>query len=140
MKRAVRTLERTTRAGFTLIEIMLVVVIIGLLAGIVAVSIPKNLEKARRNKALADINSIGVAIQTYYMDKGHYPATLDALTQGADPDLEKAIPLDPWGHPYQYTYPSSHKPFKYDLKSLGLDGVDSEDDIANWKVETAPGG
>ena len=140
MKRIVRTLERTARAGFTLIEIMLVVVIIGLLAGIVAVSIPKNLEKARRNKAKADIASIGVAIQTYYMDKGHYPASLDVLTQGEDPDLEKAIPLDPWGHPYQYNFPGSHKPFKYDLKSLGFDGVDSEDDLANWKADTAPGG
>ena len=140
MQRAVRTMERTARAGFTLIEIMLVVVIIGLLAGIVSVSVPKYLEKARVNKAKADIDSLGVGIQAYYMDMGHYPASLEALVQGDDPYLEKGIPKDPWGGAYQYNFPSSHKPFKYDLKSLGQDGVDSDDDIANWKADTGPGG
>ena len=132
-------MERTARAGFTLIEIMLVVVIIGLLAGIVSVSIPKHLEKARHNKAKADIAGIGLAIQSFYMDNGKYPANLDSLVQGDDPYLDKGIPKDPWGNDYQYADPSTHKPFKYDLKSLGLDGVESDDDIANWKTDAGPG-
>ncbi|MCX6995939.1 MAG: type II secretion system major pseudopilin GspG [Kiritimatiellaeota bacterium] len=139
MQRTVKTMAQAARAGFTLIEIMLVVVIIGLLAGIVSVSIPKHLEKARHNKARADIDGLGVAINSYYMDTGKYPPNLDSLVQGDEPYLDKGIPKDPWGNDYQYTYPSAHKPFKYDIKSLGFDGVESDDDIANWKTEAAPG-
>jgi len=124
------------QAGFTLIEMLLVVVIIGLLATIVTVSIPKSLNKARRSKAAADVQSIGVAIQSYYMEEGKYPGSLDALTSGDDPYLETGIPNDPWGNPYSYSYPGSHKPFKYDLTSTGEDGVASDDDIANWKQDT----
>lgn len=123
------------RAGFTLIEILLVVVIIGLLATVVTVSIPRNLEKARRNKAAADIQAISVAVQAYYMDEGKYPGSLEALTTGEEPYLEK-LPLDPWGNPYVYAYPGSHKPLKFDLYSYGPDGVPSDDDIANWKLDT----
>ena len=126
----------TGREGFTLIEILLVVVIIGMLATIVTVSVPKHLEKARKSKAAADIGGIGVAVQSYYMDKGKYPPNLTSLTEGDDPFLEKGIPKDPWGNDYIYAFPGSHKPFKYDLKSLGSDGVESDDDIANWKQDT----
>jgi general secretion pathway protein G len=128
--------RRTRQAGFTLIEMLLVVVIIGLLATIATVSIPKSLNKARRSKAAADVQSIGVAIQSYYMEEGKYPGSLDALTSGDDPYLEKGIPNDPWGNSYSYSYPGSHKPFKYDLTSMGEDGVASDDDIANWKQDT----
>ena len=137
-KRAWKQMGRTARQGFTLIEVMLVVVIIGLLAGIVSVSIPKNLEKGRKTKAKADIAGIGTAITTFYMETGKYPANLDSLVQGDEPYLEKGIPRDPWGNDYQYTFPGTHKPFKYDLKSLGPDGIDSDDDIANWKPDTVP--
>ena len=124
------------RAGFTLIEMLLVVVIIGMLATIVTVSIPRNLEKARRSKAAADIQAMSVAVQSYYMEEGKYPGSLDALTTGDDPYLEKGIPADPWGNNYIYAYPSSHKPFKFDLASMGADGVMSDDDVANWKQDT----
>jgi general secretion pathway protein G len=132
--------RRRSRAGFTLIEILLVVTIISLLAGIVAVSIPKYNMKARIAKAKADIDSIGVGIQSYLLDTGKYPASLDALTQGDDPVIA-SIPLDPWQNPYKYVYPGTHKPYKYDLWSAGPDGVDNtDDDIANWKTDNAPGG
>jgi general secretion pathway protein G len=135
-KRLERRALRTGREGFTLIEILLVVVIIGMLATIVTVSVPKHLEKARKSKAAADIGGLGVAIQSYYMEKGKYPPGLASLTEGDDPFLEKAVPKDPWGNDYIYAFPGSHKPFKYDLKSLGGDGVESDDDIANWKTES----
>jgi general secretion pathway protein G len=126
---------RAPCAGFTLIEILLVVVIIGMLASIVSISVPRHLEKARTSKARADIDSLGVAVSSYYMDEGKYPSGLEALTQGNDPYLEKGIPDDPWGNPYYYAYPGSHPPFKYDLRSLGADGVESADDIANWQTD-----
>ena len=126
--------RRNSRAGFTLIEILLVVVIIGMLAGIAAVSVPRHLEKSRRAKAAADISAISMAVQSYYMEEGKYPSSLDLLTSGDEPYLEKGIPKDPWGQPYQYAFPGGHKPLKFDLYSFGSDGVSSEDDVANWKT------
>lgn len=125
--------QRRTRGGFTLIEILLVVVIIGMLAGIAAVSVPKHMRKAREAKAAADISAMGMAIQSYYMEKGKYPSSLDLLTQGDDPFMEKGIPDDPWHNKYQYAFPGSHKPLKFDLYCYGEDGVQSGDDIANWQ-------
>lgn len=130
-----KEMRRLPNAGFTLIEILLVVVIIGMLASIVTVSIPKHMEKARQSKARADIDSLGVAISSYYMEVGKYPPSLDALTQGNDPYLEKAIPADPWGGQYQYNFPGTHPPFKYDLRSLGGDGTESADDVSNWQTD-----
>jgi len=131
------TKRRNARSGFTLIEILLVVVIIGMLAGIAAVSVPKHMRKAREAKAAADISTISMAIQAYYMDKGSYPSSLDALVQGDDPYLEKGIPSDPWSRPYQYAHPGSHKPLKFDLYSYGEDGSPSGDDVANWQNQAA---
>ena len=132
--------RRRSRAGFTLIEILLVVTIISLLAGIVAVSIPKYNTKARIAKAKADIDSIGVGVQSYLLDTGKYPASLDVLTAGDDPIIA-SIPLDPWQSPYKYAYPSAHKPYKYDLWSFGPDGLENtDDDIANWKTDNLPTG
>jgi len=96
--------------------------------------------KARVAKAKADVDSIGVGIQSYLLDTGKYPASLDALTQGDDPVIA-SIPLDPWQNPYKYVYPGTHKPYKYDLWSSGPDGIDNtDDDIANWKTDNAPAG
>ena len=134
MKKENQPCRNNRRAGFTLIEILLVVVIIGMLAGIAAVAVPRNIEKARRAKAAADISSIGLAINSYYMEEGKYPQSLDLLTSGDDPYLEKGIPKDPWKNPYVYAFPGSHKPLKFDLYSYGMDGVASEDDVANWKT------
>jgi general secretion pathway protein G len=125
-----RRIGRAT-SGFTLIEILLVVVIIGLLASIVTVSIPKHLESARLNKARADIQGIGVAIQSYYMNEGRYPPSLAALSEGDDPYLERGVPRDPWQGDYQYTYPGSHRPYRYDLQTTTPEGRV----IANWNVD-----
>ena len=126
---------RNSRGGFTLIEILLVVVIIGMLAGIAAVSVPKHLEKARRSKAAADISSVSMAIQSFYMEEGHYPPNLDVLSSGNDPYLEKGLPKDPWGQPYQYAFPGAHHQPKFDLYSYGADSTPSGDDIVNWQTD-----
>ena len=135
MKNKKRPPVTDARAGFTLIEILLVVVIIGMLATLVAVNVPKHLKTARVNTARSDIGSISTSITAYNMGEGKYPRSLDELTSGDDPYIEGSLPNDPWGNPYQYNYPGTHKPFKFDLKSLGPDGVASGDDIANWNKD-----
>jgi general secretion pathway protein G len=122
---------RNLRAGFTLIEILLVVVIIGMLATLVAVNVPKQMEKARVNKAKADIRGLGVALNSYYMDKGKFPGSLGDLTSGDDPYLEGDVPNDPWGGQYQYAFPGSHRPYKYDLQCTSPDGKN----IANFNMD-----
>lgn len=124
--------RKRARAGFTLIEILLVVVIIGMLATIVAVNVPKHLSGARLQKARADIDSFSLSIEAYNMNEGRYPASLDALTSGDEPYIPGGIPKDPWQNEYVYTFPGSHRPFKYDIVSRGPDGVESDDDVANW--------
>ena len=127
------TCRRPARGGFTLIEILLVVVIIGMLAGIAAVAVPRHIDDARRATTMAGIRSVGVAIASYYMKTGRYPATLDLLTAGEDPYLEGGVPKDAWGQPLQYAFPGAHRPLKYDLFSWGKDGVASDDDLGNWQ-------
>ena len=128
---------RDLRSGFTLIEIMLVVVIIGILAGVAAVQFGGKVGKSQENAAKASLQAIGMALSLYELDNGAYPQSLQGLLAqpgGANlwdgPYLEAPeIPLDPWGNPFQYRYPSSRGPKFYDLKSTGLDGVESGDDI-----------
>jgi len=121
-------------AGFTLIEILLVVVIIGMLATIAAINVPKYLGQGREGKAKADVAAISTALQAYNMVEGKYPANLGALTDGNDPFLQ-SLPKDPWGRDYQYTVPSSRKGLRFEVYSMGEDGVQSADDIGNWAPE-----
>jgi general secretion pathway protein G len=117
--------------GFTLIEIMVVILILGLLATIVVQSLRGATEKAKRTKAEADIAELKTALDRYYLDNGNYPTTdqgLQALVQkptdGPVPsDYEEGgyiekLPLDPWGHPYFYQSDGG----SYVLKSFGADG------------------
>jgi len=122
--------------GFTLIELMVVIVILGILAGLVLPRFMGRTEEARRTKARIQIENLEGALKLYKLDSGTYPTTeqgLDALVQkpstGAIPKnwrdggyLEKGkVPLDPWGNPYVYLSPGA-KNKDYDLKSLGADG------------------
>ena len=139
----IHSIGAVNQKGFTLIELMLVVIIIGALVAMVLPRLAGRSEQARVAAAKADINSnIATALKLYELDTGSYPSGGDGLgallnkpgTAGTwnGPYLEKK-PLDPWGHDYQYKSPGTHRPNDYDLSSMGKDGQVSADDIANWE-------
>ena len=130
-----RRTHATGNGGFTLVEILLVVVIIGMLATIAAINVPKFLGQGREGKVKADINSIAAAVEAYNMVEGKYPASLSALTDGNDPYL-KTLPKDPWGNEYQYNVPSSHAGHRYDIYSNGEGG----NQIGTWNLGEKSGG
>jgi len=133
------------RKGFTLIELMLVVIIIGVLVSMVAPRLAGRSEEARIAAAKADINAnISVALDLYELDSGGYPDTEDGLAgliakpasaaRWKGPYLKKE-PVDPWGKKYMYRYPGGHGN-DYDLYSCGHDGAEGGgDDVANWEEE-----
>jgi general secretion pathway protein G len=135
------------RKGFTLIELMIVVVILGLLATIVMPKILDRPEQARRVKAKVDIRNIQSALAYFKTDTGRFPSTsegLEALVSGRSIQgynqngyLER-VPLDPWGHKYVYISPGI-KSKEYDLESYGKDGEEGgagdDSDIESWNIE-----
>jgi general secretion pathway protein G len=125
---------RRSQDGFTLIELMVVILIIGLLATIVVQNLRSATDKAKRVKAQADISQIKSALDRYYLDAGSYPTTEQGLaalisapgstdnndpTDWGGPYIER-IPVDPWGHSYFYQSDGN----EYILKSFGADGVE----------------
>lgn len=138
---------RRAEAGFTLIEIMVVIVIIGLLSTFVILNVLPSQDQAMVEKAKADITLLEQAVEMYRLDNLSYPSTeqgLDALVTPPDnlanPDkyrkdgYVRRMPSDPWGSPYQYVYPGEHSAF--DIYSLGangrLGGEGLDADIGNW--------
>jgi general secretion pathway protein G len=136
MKEAGRKVLRRRDRGFTLIELMVVIVILGILAGLVLPRFMGRTEEAKRTKARLQIENLESALKLYKLDSGAYPSTeqgLDALVKkpssGTIPNswreggyLEKGqIPMDPWNRPYVYLAPGV-KNKDFDLKSLGADG------------------
>lgn len=137
MKRRNLTLARSRSAGFTLIEIMVVVVILGVLAGLVAVNLFDNVDKTRVQAAKTDISTISQALDLYKLDNFNYPTTdmgLDALRnkpEGArgwpNGGYLKKEPMDPWDRPYGYISPGTNGE-PYELYSLGADGNEGGED------------
>jgi general secretion pathway protein G len=137
-------LQRQQSSGFTLLEMLVVIVIIGLLAGYVAPKYFSQVGKSEVKVAMAQIDAFEKALDQYRLDTGRYPATaqgLDALMtrpvnepRWSGPYLRKAVPMDPWGRPYVYRSPGEHGDF--DLYSHGKDGqpggTGEAADITNW--------
>lgn len=146
-------------AGFTLIEIMAVVLIMGLLAGLVGVAIFGQIDSARVTTTQTQMKQIEQALTFYQMDNGRFPTTeqgLEALVRepaiGPEPRNYRPggylqgdqVPRDAWGNPYQYENPGQHNPESFDLWSLGADGApggsDTDADIGNWSEDTRAAG
>jgi general secretion pathway protein G len=133
--------------GFTLIEIMVVVVIIGLLAAIIAPNIMQNLDRAEITAARQEVRLISSALESFRIDFYRYPTTdegLEILTGRTEinnktvPRYIDRVPNDPWGRPYLYKWPSTHDD-DYDVYTLGADGEEGGDgtnaDIGSWNLE-----
>jgi general secretion pathway protein G len=141
--------HRRRRPGFTLIEILVVIVVIAILATLVAPNIFQHVGAAKSATAKSQIEMLGAALDAYRLDNGSYPSTqqgLDALWERPTVDppanwrtpyLRKPVPADPWGRAYIYLFPGQTNLNGYDLVSYGADGKpggEGEDaDIASWK-------
>jgi len=135
---------RRQARGFTLLELLVVMVIIGLLAGIVAPQYFAQIGKSNAKVARAQIESFGQALDQYRLDVGQYPTTEQGLislrltpqqvARWQGPYLKRDIPEDPWGHPYVYRRPGQHG--EYDIVSLGADGQPGGEgeaaDVVSW--------
>jgi len=137
----------SNRAGFTLVELMVVIVIIGLLATVVAINVLPSQDRAMIGKARADISTLEQAIETYRLDNLDFPTDLQALVAApvglTNPDryrpggYVRRLPEDPWGNPYGYRRPSSYGG-QFDVFSLGADGKEggegNDADLGNWQA------
>ena len=135
--------QRRGSGGFTLVELLLVLVILAVLAAIVVPKFTKRSEQARIAAATTDIANLGTALDAFEIDSGRYPTSdegLKALVEQPGnvkdwkgPYLKRAVVNDPWGHPYVYHAPGSHNTTGYDLLCYGPDGQEGGgDDIDNW--------
>ncbi len=136
--------QHRIHAGFTLLELLVVLVIIGLLAGYVGPQFFKQIGKSESKTATAQVDALGKALDQYRLDTGRYPSTEQGLgalwvqpsgeTRWWGPYLRKAPPKDPWGRDYGYRAPGEHG--EYDLFSLGKDGREGgggeDQDITSW--------
>ncbi len=129
-----RLSSRKAQAGFTLIELMVVMFIISLIAALVVPKFLDHVDKASQQEAQAQIELLGQALDLYRLKNHKYPTTEEGL-EAIQPFLKKQLPKDPWKSDFVYRSPGEHG--DYDLLSLGADqaegGEDSNQDIVSWK-------
>nr|WP_086938384.1 type II secretion system major pseudopilin GspG [Thaumasiovibrio occultus] len=145
-------MRKQKQKGFTLLEVMVVVVILGIMAAMVVPNLLGNVDVADQNKAVTDISQIETTLERYRMDNRVYPSVdqgLDALTakptSGPEPrnypsePYLRRLPNDPWGNPYVYVYPGEKNANSYDVYTLGADGQEGGEginaDIGNWNLQ-----
>ena len=128
--------KRKKEAGFTLIEILVVVIIIGFIASLIAPNLMGRFERSKEEIAKAQIEMLSSSIMSFKLDMSRYPANLEELIQSKDPKWrgpylsKNTVPKDPWERDYGYKAPGEHGAF--DLYSLGPDGTLGEKSITNW--------
>nr|WP_302981803.1 type II secretion system major pseudopilin GspG [Plesiomonas shigelloides] len=144
------SVKRAPQAGFTLLEVMVVIVILGVLASLVVPNLLGNKERADQQKVVSDLTALENSLDMYKLDNGQYPSTqqgLQALVSKPDGEPQprryrengyiKRLPTDPWGNEYQYLSPGEHG--QVDIYSLGADGVEGGEgnglDIGNWNMQ-----
>ena len=139
------------QSGFTLVEMLVVIIIIGVLAALVAPQLFQNTGRAKTAAASAQIEMLSTSLETYRLDNSYFPSSqqgIDALfkkptappvpTNWHGPYIKKSVPKDPWGRPYKYMCPGKINPETFDLYSLGRDGKDGgtgeDKDIKSWEA------
>lgn len=132
--------------GFTFLEIMFVVVIIGILLALVGPRLAGRTNTARISATQAQIRNLETALKNFEIDMGTYPKDLEELTQDPDdvtstayngPYMDGGIPTDQWDNPFKYETPGKNNRRGFDLWSMGPDGQDgTEDDITNWQKKS----
>ncbi len=136
LSNAKRVSRGSRRRGFSFIEILIVVVIIGILAGAVTLSAQGYLDRAKRNRALTDVATYQSALAAFYGDTGKYPSTDEGLA-ALSPKYVDKVRNDPWGRPYNYNNPGRSGP--YEVFSYGADGREggegADADIASYLDE-----
>ncbi len=142
MHRPLQRFHPTRSRGFTLVELLLVLVILGTLAALVLPKFTGRTEQARITAAQTQIAALGTALDAFEVDTGQYPRGGDGLNQllvapsdvtgWRGPYMKTDIPMDPWGRPYTYEMPGRMNPAGYDIRSAGPDGqANTADDIVN---------
>ena len=132
---------RQAARGFTLVELLLVLIILALIGGLVLPNIIGRAEGAKVKAASSQIDRLAMAVETYYMDTNSFPDSLDQLVESSDaagwngPYVKRSILKDPWNREYIYVFPGEKG--RFDIVSLGADGQaggeDTDADISNWE-------